>query len=121
LHNWAELPATDAIILTVTFDSTDQRFSGKALQAFNSGVTGALKNVTFLERKDGKRLFLQEYVPPGKDGFGARFIFPRSFNAESFLTTNSGEVRFYSEVSSTIKINMRFKISDMTYNGQLEY
>ena len=121
LHNWAQIPATDAIILTVTFESNDQRFSGKVLQAFNSGNTATLKNDTFLERKDGKRLFLQEYVPPGKDGFGARFIFPRSVDGQPFISSDAGEVRFYSEVGKTAKVNMRFKVSEMMYNGELEY
>jgi hypothetical protein len=121
LHNWAQIPSTDAIILTVTFESNDQRFSGKVLQAFNSGNTATLKNVTFLERKDGKRLFLQEYVPPGKDGFGARFIFTRSVDGQPFISSDAGEVRFYSEVGKTAKVNMRFKVSEMMYNGELEY
>src|SRR5256885_9410045 len=37
----------------------------------------SLKNVTYLERKDGKRLFLTDYRPPGSDGLGAKFFFTR--------------------------------------------
>ncbi|MGH9880538.1 MAG: hypothetical protein ACRD6N_03810, partial [Pyrinomonadaceae bacterium] len=68
LHDFAELKAGSSIIVTVTFESDDQRFSNRVMQAFNSAVTGTLKNKTYLERKDGSRLFLEEYVPPGKDG-----------------------------------------------------
>lgn len=121
LHKFAELESTSSIILTVTFEGSDQRASGKIMQAFNSAVTGTLKNKTYLERNDGKRLFLEEYVLPGRDGFGARFIFPRTLDGLPFILTDVGEVRFYSELASTTKLNVRFKIADMMYQGKLEY
>jgi len=121
LTSFAELQSTSSIIVTVTFESNDQRYSGSVMQAFNSAVTGTLKNNTYLERSDGKRLFLEEYVPPGKDGFGARFIFLRDLDGKPFITRDVSEVRFYAEYSNGIKINRRFKIADMTYGGELEY
>ena len=74
-----------------------------------------------LTGNDGKRLFLEEYVPPGKDGFGARFIFLRELDGKPFLTKDTGEVRFYAEYSNGIKVNRRFKTADMIYKGELEY
>ncbi len=112
------------IIVAVGYDATDQRYSGPVLQAFGSATTDVLKNNTYLERKDGTKNFLDEYVPPGRDGFGARFIFPRKVDGQPFLTVDSGEVRFYSEYTtglSKLKLNMRFKVADMMANGQLEY
>ena len=91
------------------------------MQIVNSAATGTLKNATYLERNDGKRIFLEEYVPPGKDGFGARFIFPRIVNERPFLTPETHDVRFYSEFGTAIKLNMRFKIADMMVDGKLEY
>jgi hypothetical protein len=121
LRTFAELESTDSIILTVGFESPDGRFSGKVMQAFNSAVTAILKNKTYLERSDGKRLFLQQYVPPGRDGFGARFIFPRNVDGHLFLDEKAHEVRFFSEYNPSLILNMRFKVSDMMYNGRLEY
>ena len=46
------------------------------MQVFNSANTGVLKNNTYLENNDGKRLFLQEYIAPINDGMGAKFVFP---------------------------------------------
>jgi hypothetical protein len=97
LTNFAELQSPDSIIVTLTFESNDQRYSGAVMQSFNSAVTATLKNDTYLERGDGKRLFLEEYVPPGKDGFGARFIFLREMGGQPFITRDTGEVRFYAE------------------------
>jgi hypothetical protein len=92
------------------------------MQVIESAATGTLKNTTYLERNDGKRIFLEQYVPPGKDGFGARFIFPRMVDEKPFLSAEFNDVRFVSEYgTSSIKLNMRFKVSDMMMNGKLEY
>jgi hypothetical protein len=109
------------IAVAVTFESRDQRYLGPAAQAFGSTTAEVLKNNTYLERKDGKRVFLQMYQAPNADGLGAKFIFPRIVDGKPFLDRESGEVRFVSEVSNKIKMNMRFKVSEMIYDGQLEY
>jgi hypothetical protein len=121
LHDFAEVPAKDSIILTVSFECPDQRYANKVMQAFDAAITNVLKNNTYLELNGGKRLFLEEYVPPGSDGFGARFIFLRRPDGQLFITPDSGDVRFYSEVDKNIKLNMRFRIADMNYNGKIEY
>jgi len=121
LRSFVERDFSDYIVISVAFDSNDGRLSGPALQAFSSATLGTLKNNTYLERKDGKKLFLMEYRSPINDGLGAKFIFPRMPDEKTFLDANSGSVRFYSEVSPKIKLNVTFKLSDMIYNGQLEY
>ena len=121
MNSFAELPSASSIIIAVTIEGTDQRSLGKAMQLIDSAATGTLKNTTYLERNDGKRLFLEEYVPPGKDGFGARFIFPRMVDERPFLSPEIHEVRFVSEFGNAIKLNMRFKIADMMVDGKLEY
>lgn len=121
LTNFAELQSSDSIILTVTFESNDQRYSGVVMQAFNSAITATLKNNTYLERSDGKRLFLEEYVPPGKDGFGARFIFLRELDGQPFITKDAGMIHFYAQYTNGIKIDRRFKVADMIYQGGLEF
>jgi hypothetical protein len=102
------------------YETTDQRYSGQAMQAMSSANTGSLKNETYLER-DGKRNFLHEYIPPGKDGFGARFIFLRIVDEQPFINGNTGEVRFVTKYPNGMKVDRRFKVSEMIYNGQLEY
>ncbi|HYY41252.1 MAG TPA: hypothetical protein VE775_00885, partial [Pyrinomonadaceae bacterium] len=123
LKQFAEYQPTNITIVTVWFDSTDQRTGGKVLQALSSAETSTLKNDAYLERKDGKRLFLQEYVKPGKDGFGGRFIFPRNVDGKPFLMPDSGEVRFHAELGTNkeFKVDRRFRIADMMYAGTLEY
>ena len=121
LKMFVERDFSDYIAVAVTFDSTDGRYSGPALQAFSSATIGTLKNKTYLERKDGKRLFLMDYYTPMNDGLGAKFIFPRLVDERNFLNADSGSFRFYSEVSNQIKLNVTFRMSELMYDGQLEY
>ena len=121
LRMFAERDFSDYIVVAVTCDSTDGRFSGPALQAFSAATIGTLKNKTYLERKDGKRLFLMEYRSPINDGLGAKFIFPRLVDEVNFVSAESGTVRFFSEVTSQIRLNVTFRLSEMKYDGQLEY
>jgi hypothetical protein len=120
MHAFANVKSTESIIVTVIAESTDQRYLGPAMQAMGSAITANLKNETYLER-DGKRHFLHEYVPPGSDGFGARFIFLRNVGDQPFINGNSGEVRFFTKYPNGMKVDRRFKVSDMIYEGQLEY
>ena len=125
LNQFAELEATKDIIVSVWFESTDNRFGGKVLQALAQGEASTLRQFTYLERrKDGKRLFLQEYIKPGKVGsFGARFVFPRNVDGQPFITPDCGEVRFHTELGTNqdFKVDRRFKLADMMYQGTLEY
>jgi hypothetical protein len=121
LRAFADQKSDQWIVVAVDYDSTDQRFTGKAMQSFSSAITSALKNTTYLETKDGKRVFLQEYMAPIKDGMGAKFVFPRTIDDKPLVNAESGYLRFYSEMGANIKLNMRFKIADMMYDGKLEY
>jgi hypothetical protein len=124
LTKFANLRSDQWVILTLNFDSTNERYSIEVMQALGRVTTELIKSQTYLERKDGKRAYLNQYVAPGKDGFGARFIFPRQFEGEPFLSPKSGEVRFHSELlvgAKSVTFDRRFKTADMVYNGELEY
>jgi hypothetical protein len=121
LHGFAERESKDSIVIAVTIEAPDANLLGKAMGIILNASTPTLKNTTYLERSDGKRVFLDEYTPPGKDGFGARFIFPRTLDGKPFLTTDFTIVRFVSEVGTQIKFHMTYKVKDMMLDGKLEY
>jgi hypothetical protein len=121
LAAFAEQKSDQYIVVAVDYDSSDRRMSGNALQLFGGLNTGALKNGTYLELRSGKRVFLQQYMSPIADGMGAKFVFPRLVDGQPFITEDAGYVRFYSEISKTFKLDMRFKTKDMLYDGNLEY
>lgn len=121
LQAFVERDFSPYIAIAVTVSSTDGRFSGPALQAINSATTATLKNKAYLERQDGKRLFIQEYHAPIQDNLGAKFIFPRVVDGEPFLNSTSGTVRFCAEFNDSVKLNMQYKVADMIYDQKLEY
>jgi hypothetical protein len=95
--------------------------------------------------KDGRHVFLQEYQPPRNDGLGARFIFPRLIDGKQYITADSGEIHFVSELSQSdaasgvvsrgqasggaggsagpmnYRLDSRFKVAAMNFQGKLEY
>jgi hypothetical protein len=121
LQKFVERDFSQYIVIAVTVTSNDSRFSGPIMQAINSATTGTLKNNAFLERQDGKRLFLEKYIAPIPDNLGAKFIFPRLVDGQPFLGSGSGTVRFYAEFNDSFKLNMRYKVADMIFDQKLEY
>lgn len=109
------------VVVTVSYDSSDGRFLGPAIQAFTTATHNTLKNGTYLERSDGKRVYLMDYRIPTGDGLGAKFVFPRLLDGEPFLPTAKGSVRFVSEMGSTVKLNVRFNLAGMVVGDKLEY
>jgi hypothetical protein len=109
------------IVVTVNMDGDDRRRMGAITQELSNTDPATLKPVTYLERKDGKRLELMEYRAPINDGLGAKFVFVRMLDGAPFLDANSSEVRFVTELGKLLKINRRFKVSEMMYEGKLEY
>jgi len=98
LQFFAAGPSYTRIVIAVTFETADQRFGGKLLQAFGSANMGVLQNSTYLELKNGKRIFLQQYVPPKDNLLGAAlFVFPRNAEGKPLLTADTVGVRFHSE------------------------
>lgn len=121
LNTFAEAPSENLIVIAVAVENPDANMLGKAMQIYRNATTIRLKNTTYLERSDGKRVFLQEYTAPGSDGFGARFIFPRTLDGQPFLTPEHTTVRFVSELDSSLKLRMDYKTKEMMLDGKLEY
>jgi hypothetical protein len=121
LNTFAEVLSEDSIIIAVTIENPDANMLGKAMQIVRNATTVGLKNNTFLERNDGKRIFIEQYTPPGGDGFGARFIFPRMVDGKPFLGPEVSTVRFVADLGSSVKFSMTYKVKDMMLDGKLEY
>jgi len=45
----------------------------------------------------------------------------RTLEGQPFLTTESDNVRFFAQLNEKMKLNVRYKVSDMMYDGKLEY
>jgi len=121
LQSFVDRDFSPYIVIAVTVEANDARFSRPIMQAMNSANTGGLKNTTYLEREDGKRLFLINYLAPIQDGLGAKFVFPRTESGAFFLSGRSESVRFVAQFNDSFKLNMRFKVADMMFDDKLEY
>jgi hypothetical protein len=111
----------DYIVIAVDVDSTETKGQlQRATSVLQTRTTAELKNNTYLVGKGGQRLFLEEFQAPKKDGLGARFIFPRVVEGKPFISEESGEIKFVSDLSGFV-LNTRFKVKDMMFNGKLEY
>lgn len=138
LKAFAAADFPDYIIVTVLCESDKaSNMLQQGLSLLQKLKTSELKNNTYLVGKDGERLFLQEYQSPRNDGLGARFVFPRMVNGKPFITPESGEILFHSDLSggsglnSTIPnssgrssgftLSTRYKVKEMMFDGKLEY
>ena len=121
LRTFVDRDFADYIVVAITMDGNDAKRLGPAMAEIGNADATVLKTTTYLERKDGKRVFLMDYLAPIQDGLGAKFVFPRMVDGKPFVDTNSGEVRFSTEVGKAVKISKRFKVNEMMYDGKLEY
>ncbi|MFH1572599.1 MAG: hypothetical protein ABIG68_01370 [Acidobacteriota bacterium] len=100
--------------------------------------TPNLTSNTFLATKTGKRVYLTRYEPPGQDGMGAKFYFPRTMeDGTPFVGIEDREIRFETQISlietgnfsgtpgadenvRDERIWMQFDLRKMTFDGKLE-
>lgn len=120
LQGFVDRDFSDYIVVSVGVEVGDQKMAAPVMRAFSTATTEGLQKNVYLERKDGKKLYLMEYRAPAEDGMGAKFVFPRKFEGQPFLSENDS-VRFVAQLNEKMKVNTRYKLSDMLYEGKLEY
>jgi len=120
LQGFIDRSFADYIVVSVGVEVSDAKIGEQLMRALSMATADALKQNVFLERKDGKKLYLMEYRPPTEDGMGAKFVFQRVVDGQAFLTENDS-VRFVAQFNERMKLNTRYKLSDMLYDGKLEY
>ena len=120
LQGFIDRDFSEYIVVSVGVEVGDQKMAGAIMQAFNSATAEALQKTVYLERKDGKKHFLMDYRPPVEDGMGAKFVFKRVVDGQPFLSENDS-VRFVAQMNEKMKLDTRYKLSNMLYDGKLEY
>jgi hypothetical protein len=121
LQGFVDRDFGDYLVIAFTAEASDAKLVAPMMEALANGSADVFKEKVYLERKDGKRLALADYRPPGPDGMGAKFVFMRTLEGQPFLTTESDNVRFVAAINDKVKLNMRYKVSEMIYDGKLEY
>lgn len=121
LENFVNGDYSESIVVSIAWDGADRRYTSIISEAFAGKTTDSVVSKVYLERKDGKQLTITEYSPPSSDGTGAKFVFPRLLNGKPFIESGDDFIRFVADMGKGVKVNWRFKVSDMNYNGKLEY
>ena len=121
LQGFVDRDFADYVVIALTAEAADPKLVGPTMQFLTTATAEVLKDKVYLERKDGKRLVLTDYRPPGPDGMGAKFVFMRKLEGQPFINVESDNVRFFAQLSEKMKLNVKYKVSDMMYDGKLEY
>lgn len=109
------------LVIALDVESSDEKRAAGMMAAFSRMNKDILKDKAYLERKDGKRLALLDYKPPVADNMGAKFVFERTLDGQPFVSSDSDFVKFVVDVSERLKLNIRFRVANMTYGDKLEY
>ena len=120
LQGFIDRSFAEWIVISVGIEVADEKMAVPLTRAFTSATTESLQKNVYLERKDGKKLFLLEYRAPADDGMGAKFVFQRLVDGQPFLRENDN-VRFVAQFNEKMKLNTKYKLSEMLYDGKLEY
>jgi hypothetical protein len=120
LQGFIDRSFSDWIVISVGVEVGDEKMAMAITRAFSAETSETLKQHVYLERKDGKKLFLLEYRAPAEDGMGAKFVFQRVADGQPFLSENDS-VRFVAQFNEKMKLSTKYKLSDMLYDGKLEY
>jgi hypothetical protein len=87
------------IVVAVDADANESKNLIREFRTLlDSRALADLKLNTYLSGKGGERVYVTQYIPPQKDNLGAKFVFPRLVNGEPFVTPDSNDLRFYSEL-----------------------
>ena len=121
LQGFVDRDFGDYVVVVFSIEASNSGLVAPMMQVLSKASADFFKDKVYLERKDGKRLALADYRPPGPDGMGAKFVFMRTLEGQPFLTTESDNVRFVAAINDKVKLNMRYKVSEMIYDGKLEY
>jgi hypothetical protein len=125
LKQFASGEFLEYIVISLTIDASATGANVQQASALLRRNNAELKNTVYLEVKGSKRIALQEFQPAGTDALGvrigARFIFQRLVDGKPFITPEGEEIHFVAPLSDTYRLDRRFKIKEMMYEGKLEY
>jgi len=79
------------------------------------------ENAFLLLKHSQRKVGLQQYVSPLQYGGGeAFFVFPREEEGRTLITLEEKEVRFICQINRDARIERKFKLDKMVFDGVLE-
>jgi len=109
------------IIVAVSFRSNDPNEESTARRFFQKETAETLKNKAFLSTEEFSQIPVVAYFPPGEEGGGAKFVFPRTINGVPAVSRAAQRIAFeLLEVpGATPRLRASFAVKDMVINGEL--
>jgi hypothetical protein len=114
------LDVSERVIVAVEFNSNDPDANHQMKMFFETARTDTIKQAAYLISQHQNRVELREYLPPGPDGTGAKFVFPRTVNGKQVIEPGDREVRLEFYIGGE-KLFISFKVPRMVYKGDLSY
>lgn len=122
LQQFVDTQFQNHIFIAIDFETNEPRYKGEMFSLFAAMTIGDLVNSMYLVRaSDGKKNFVAEYRPPGDQGLGAQFLFPRNIDGQPFLTEKESRVRLIADLRGQHHLVVPFKPQEMVFKGKLEY
>lgn len=110
------------IVVALDFSSNEQRRQMDVQRMLQTQTLPALQGRVYLTTDSVSRIAPKEYFPPGPDGTGAKFIFPREIDGKPVVTPEDKEIRFdFESPSFGHTIFVTWKLKKMMYQGELVF
>lgn len=108
------------IVISLDFSSNDREMLMRVQRTLQYQTAPMLKQLVYLISDRAGRVELIEYLPPSRDGTGAKLIFPRFLDGKPVVLPEDKEITFEFSVPETShKIFLNWKVKKMFYNGEL--
>lgn len=113
----------DEVVLALAYKTNDQSAQRDLKRFFDTATTDTLNQQAYLFSPQLGRVDLMKYIPPGSDGIGARFIYPRMVNGKPLLQPGDKELRFEFWVGGPVNDELRvaFDARKMNFKDELSY
>ncbi len=108
------------IMVGLEFQSNEPQVRMNVARFLEQVKVDQLKQSCYLISDRLGRVTIQEYYPPGPDGFGAKFVFPRIVGDKPVVSPEDKELTFDMGLDPLgERIFIHFKVKDLMYGGEL--
>jgi hypothetical protein len=115
-----KMDVSQKIMVTVSFASNNRELEREVMRQLSTATGDSLHQRVYLITDTHGRVELSEYYPPGRDGAGAKLIFPRLIEGKSTIAPTDKEIKLEFFVPGTShKIFVTWKIKDLLCSGEL--
>jgi hypothetical protein len=115
-----KMDVSQRIMVSVTFQSNNREMEREVTRQLIQATADSLQQRAFLITDREGRIPLIDYYPPGRDGAGAKLIFPRTINGNPAVQPGDSEFRLEFFVPGTDhKIFVIWKVKDLVCKGEL--